>query len=73
MISLNINEQLFEAMRRRLPVIYEGIQYDRILDYVFWYNNMGELQQSVVLLQNRSSVRVLIDKVTVAEQSQTVL
>lgn len=36
MISLNINERLFEAMRMRQPVIHKGIQYERILDYIFW-------------------------------------
>ena len=63
MISLSVNEQLFEAMKNRLPVIHKGTQYDRILDYIFWYDNSGTLRQSVVLLQNQSSVRVLADEV----------
>ena len=67
MISLNINERLFEAMRMRQPVINKGIQYERILDYIFWYDSNGILRQSVVLLQNRSSVRALVDDVKLVE------
>ena len=67
MISLNINERLFEAMRMRQPVIHTGIQYERILDYIFWYDSNGILRQSVVLLQNRSSVRALVDDVKLVE------
>ena len=67
MISLNINERLFEAMRMRQQVIHKGIQYERILDYIFWYDSNGILRQSVVLLQNRSSVRALVDDVKLVE------
>ena len=67
MISLNINERLFEVMRMRQPVIHKGIQYERILDYIFWYDSNGILRQSVVLLQNRSSVRALVDDVKLVE------
>ena len=67
MICLNINERLFEAMRMRQPVIHKGIQYERILDYIFWYDSNGILRQSVVLLQNRSSVRALVDDVKLVE------
>ena len=67
MIDLNINEHLFEAMRTKQPVLHKGIQYERILDYIFWYDSNGVLRQSVVLLQNRSSVRVLVDEVKLAE------
>lgn len=67
MISLNINDQVFEAMRMRQPVIHKDIQYERILDYIFWYDSNGILRQSVVLLRNRSSVRVLVDDVKLIE------
>ena len=70
MISLNINEQLFEAMRTKQPVIYRGIQYERILDYIFWYDSSGVLRQSVVLLENRSSVRVLVDEMQLVEMEK---
>ena len=70
MTSLNINEQLFEAMRTKQPVIYRGIQYERILDYIFWYDSSGVLRQSVVLLENRSSVRALVDEVKLVEKTE---
>lgn len=68
MINLNINEQLFEAMRTRQPVMHKGIQYERILDYIFWYGSNGVLRQSVELLDKRSSVRVLVDEVSLLEE-----
>ena len=68
MIELNVNEQIFEAMRERQPIIHKGIQYERILDYIFWYDSSGVLRQSVVLLQNRGSVRVLADEVKLVER-----
>ena len=60
-------DKILEAMRKRLPVIHNGIHYDRIIEYVSWYDNNGTLRQSVVLLQKRSSIRVLADEVVVLE------
>ena len=68
MISLNINEQLFEAMRTRQPVMHKDIQYERILDYIFWYDSNGTLRQSLVLLEKRSSIRVPVDEVSLPEE-----
>ena len=59
------NDKIHEAMRKQLPVIHNGIQYDRIIEYVSWYDNTGTLRKSVVLLQNRTSVRVLADEITI--------
>ena len=66
-LPMKYNTIILEAMKKRLPVIHRGIQYDRVLDYIFWYDGNGELKQSVVLLQNRSTVRVLADEVMVIE------
>ena len=66
-MDLHINEHLLEAMRTQQSVTHKGIRYERILDYIFWYDSNGNLKQSVVLLQNRSSVRVLADEVEVAD------
>ena len=65
-MDLKINDQLFEAMRKKQPVVHKEIQYDCILDYIFWYDSNRVLRQSVVLLQRRSSIRVLADEVTIA-------
>jgi len=67
MKPIEINIKVFEAMKKHLPVEHKGIEYERILDYILWYDDNGKLRQSVVLLQNRSSVRVLVDEVTVVE------
>lgn len=60
-------KKLLDAMKRRVPVVHNGIRYDRILEYVAWYNENGTLRHSVVLLQGRNSVRVLVDDVTLEE------
>ena len=56
------------AMRRRLPVRYNGERYDRILEYVLWYDNDGKRRLSLVLLQGRSSYRVPAEKVELLEE-----
>ena len=65
MLKLKPNEELFEAMRIRQPVVYRGVQYERILDYIFWYDSRGVLRQSVVLLEKNTAVRVLAEEVEV--------
>ena len=52
-----------DAMRRRLPVLYNGQKHDRILEYVMWYDNAGKRRLSVVLLQGNSSFRVPAEQV----------
>lgn len=56
------------AMRRRLPVRYNGERYDRILEYVLWYDNGGKRRLSLVLLQGRTSYRVPAEKVELLEE-----
>ena len=56
-----------EAMRKRLPVMYDGTRYDRIIEYISWYDRNRKHRLSVVLQRQRYSVRVLADKVTLEE------
>lgn len=58
-----------EAMKRRLPVKYEGRRYDRILEYISFYDNNRKRRLSVVLLEGNSSCRVPADKVELWEGS----
>lgn len=51
------------AMRSREPVIYAGARYDRIIEYISWYDESGKRRLSVTLLQGRTSYRVPADKV----------
>lgn len=61
------SEQINTAMKRKLPVMCEGKRYERILEYVMWYDRNNKRQLSLVLLQGRSSYRVPADKVELAE------
>ena len=57
------------AMKRRLPIRYNGQRYDRILEYVSWYDNDRRRRLSVVLLLGRTSYRVPAEKVELWEES----
>lgn len=57
------SNQIHNAMRKRIPVTYEGIKYDRILEYISWFDNQNQHHLSAVLLSGRNSVRVPADKV----------
>lgn len=53
------------AMKARVPVLFGGVRYARILEYVSWYNDKGQHRLSVVLLDAKGNctVRVPADKV----------
>ena len=61
------SEQINIAMRKRSPVMYEGKRYDRIAEYVMWYDTNSRRRLSLVLLEGRTSYRVPAEKVTLAE------
>ena len=69
MFKLKPNEELLEAMREQQPVVHRGVQYERILDYIFWYDSKGVLRQSVVLLEKNTTVRVLAEEVEVYDDN----
>lgn len=62
------SKQIHKAMRDRLPVVYAGTRYDRITEYVAWYDSNQKLQLSVTLLAGNYSIRVLADKVDLWEE-----
>lgn len=59
------SEHIHFAMKHRSPVVHNGIRYDRITEYVSWYNDKGQHRLSVVLLDAKGNctVRVPADKV----------
>lgn len=62
------SKEIDAAMRNRLPVVYDGRRYDRILEYVSWYDDKKTRQLSVGLLLGRTLHRVPADKVELAEK-----
>ena len=62
------SKQIDTAMRKRSPVVFDGIRYGRIIEYVSWYNHKGERRLSVVLEDRNSTIRVPADKVELAEK-----
>ena len=52
------SKQIDEAMRKQLSVYHRGRRYERILEYVMWYDYSGKRRLSVVLLSGRCSIRV---------------
>lgn len=58
------SKQIDIAMRNKTPVMYNGQQYVRILEYVMWYDKQGKRQLSAVLLGEQNyTVRVPAEKV----------
>ena len=61
--------QIDAAMRERLPVVYNGQRYDRIIEYISWYDNNRKRRLSVTLMQGRTSYRVPADKVELVKEN----
>lgn len=57
------SKTIHELMRDRKPVSYDGICYDRIAEYVSWYDNYGKHHLSVTLIRNNYAMRVPADKI----------
>lgn len=55
------SKEIDSAMRNRMPVIYDGIRYKRILEYVSWYDKNGNHKLSVVLLAKQGNYSVKVD------------
>ena len=62
------SKQIDTAMKDRLPVVFDGKRYDRIAEYISFYDDKKQHHLSVVLLQGRTSYRVPADKVELAER-----
>ena len=61
------SKTIHQLMQSRLPVIYDGIQYDRIAEYVSWFDDLGKHHLSVNLVRNNYTVRVPADKISQTE------
>ena len=61
------SKQIDDAMKRRLPVMFNGRRYDRIMEYISWYNDEGKRRLSVGLLLGNHYHRVPADKVEPVE------
>lgn len=57
------SREIDHAMKNELPVMYEGKRYDRISEYISWYDKHRKRQLSAVLVQGRVSYRVPAEKV----------
>ena len=57
------SREVDEAMRKQVPVMYDGEKYDRILEYISRYDDNGVRRLSVGLLKGRNIYRVLASKV----------
>lgn len=61
------SKEIHRAMRLRLPVMYDGRRFERVSEYISWYNDKGQHQLSAVLIDKNYSMRVLADRVELAE------
>lgn len=63
------SKDIDRAMRDRLPVVYDGNLYDRIADYIMWYDDNGKRRLSCGLIAKNFYIRVPADKVELAERN----
>lgn len=63
------SKDIIDAAQNRKPVVYNGIVYKEILEYILWFNHRREKQRSVVLLDmnGSSTVRALASEIKLAE------
>lgn len=64
------SKQIDKAMLERTPVMYEGRRYERISQYISWYDFSGikpVRRLSVMLPDGRSTIIVPANKVTSVE------
>lgn len=62
------SKTIHELMHSRTPVICDGVQYDRIAEYISWYDQLGNHKLSVVLIRGNYSIRVLADKISLSKR-----
>lgn len=58
------SKAIHELMRSRKPVSYDNIPYERITEYVSWYDDLGKHHLSVTLIRDNYTIRVPADKIT---------
>lgn len=58
------SKTIHELMRSRKPVSYDNIPYERITEYVSWYDDLGKHHLSVTLIRDNYTIRVPADKIT---------
>lgn len=64
------SKDIDRAMRDRLPVVCDGRQYDRIQEYISWYDDNGKRRLSCGLIEKNFYIRVPAEKVELAERSE---
>ena len=63
------SKEIDRAMRLRLPVVCDGVRYDRIQEYVSWYDDTGKRRLSCGIVRQNYIMRVPADKVELAERN----
>ena len=62
------SKEIDTAMRMQTPVQCDGRRYERILEYVSWYDSKGNRHLSAVLQDRNCAVRVAAEKVRPVEE-----
>lgn len=63
------SKDIDRAMRLRLPVVYDGTRYDRIQEFISWYDDNEKRRLSCGIVRQNYIMRVPADKVELAERS----
>lgn len=63
------SREIDRAMRLGLPVVCDGVRYDRIREYVSWYDIGGNRRLSVAIQKGNYCQRVSAEKVRLWEEN----
>ena len=61
------SKDIDRAMRYRLPVVFDGVRYERIVEYISFYDDLGRRRLSCGLVEKNFYMRVPAEKVEFAE------
>ena len=61
------SEEIGRAMRDRVPVVVDGVRYDRIAEYIMWFDDNGKRRLSCGVIEKNFYMRVPAEKVRLVE------
>lgn len=64
------SSEIIEAMKRHMPVMYDGSEYKKITEYILWFDKQGNKRTSVSLLDKNGAtmLRAPADRIELARK-----
>lgn len=64
------SSEIIETMKQHIPVVFNGIEYKEITEYILWFDKKGEKRTSVSLLDKNGAtiLRAPADRIELARK-----